>query len=115
MRVQARMCEKVAGRRNLATFCFHSRALVVNCERGDETVATDLEKLYSQHIKPLPPADRLRLLAMMAQGLTNSEAANGQQAKRSILELGGLGKEIWEGIDAQEYVNELRSEWDHRP
>lgn len=24
----------------------------------------------------------------------------------------GLGKEIWEGIDAQEYVNELRDEWE---
>ena len=28
--------------------------------------------------------------------------------KRSIMELEGLGKEIWEGIDAQEYVDELR-------
>jgi hypothetical protein len=24
----------------------------------------------------------------------------------------GLGKEIWEGIDPQAYVNELRDEWD---
>jgi hypothetical protein len=32
--------------------------------------------------------------------------------KRSITELRGLGKEIWEGIDAQEYVNQIRSEWD---
>jgi len=31
------------------------------------------------------------------------------------MELHGLGKEIWEGIDAQEYVNKLRAEWDHRP
>lgn len=35
-------------------------------------------------------------------------------AKRDIMELHGLGKEIWEGIDAQEYVNQLRSEWDDR-
>lgn len=26
----------------------------------------------------------------------------------------GLGKEIWEGIDAQAYVDDLRSEWEHR-
>lgn len=32
----------------------------------------------------------------------------------SILELRGLGKEIWEAIDAQEYVNRLRDEWDER-
>lgn len=31
--------------------------------------------------------------------------------KRSILELRGLGKEIWNGIDAQEYVNQERNSW----
>ncbi len=36
-------------------------------------------------------------------------------AKRSITELRGLGKEIWQGIDAQEYINQIRSEWDNRP
>lgn len=35
--------------------------------------------------------------------------------KHSILELAGLGAEIWEDIDAQEYVNQLRSEWNKRP
>jgi len=35
--------------------------------------------------------------------------------KRSLLELEGLGAEIWNGADAQQYVNELRKEWDHRP
>ena len=28
--------------------------------------------------------------------------------KRSLSELQGLGKEIWQGVDAQEYINELR-------
>jgi hypothetical protein len=31
------------------------------------------------------------------------------------MELHGLGAEIWQGIDAQEYVEQLRSEWDDRP
>jgi hypothetical protein len=35
--------------------------------------------------------------------------------KRNILELAGLGAEIWEGIDPQEYIDELRNDWDHRP
>ncbi|MBC8163902.1 MAG: hypothetical protein H7Z42_22055 [Roseiflexaceae bacterium] len=35
--------------------------------------------------------------------------------RRSILELAGLGAEVWDGIDPQEYVDQLRSEWDHRP
>ncbi|MGD2247066.1 MAG: hypothetical protein PVF58_01580 [Candidatus Methanofastidiosia archaeon] len=33
---------------------------------------------------------------------------------RSILELEGLGKEIWESIDAQEYVNRERDSWDSK-
>lgn len=32
--------------------------------------------------------------------------------RRSILELRGLGKEIWQGVDAQTYVDRLREEWD---
>jgi hypothetical protein len=30
--------------------------------------------------------------------------------QHNLIELAGLGAEIWEGIDAQEYVNQLRSE-----
>jgi len=29
----------------------------------------------------------------------------------SIMELRGLGKEIWEGIDAQEYIDSERASW----
>ena len=31
---------------------------------------------------------------------------------RSLMELHGLRAEIWQGIDAQQYVNELRGAWD---
>jgi len=31
--------------------------------------------------------------------------------KHSIMELEGLGKEIWNGLDAQEYVNQERASW----
>lgn len=30
----------------------------------------------------------------------------------SILELQGLGKEVWEGIDVDQYLEEERSSWD---
>jgi len=73
-------------------------------------MATDVEEIYQQQLKPLSAEDRLRLIAMLAQDLA---AAN--RRERSVMELHGLGKEIWEGIDAQEYVNSLREEWDHRP
>lgn len=31
--------------------------------------------------------------------------------KRGLLQLRGLGKHVWEGINADEYVRELREEW----
>ena len=73
-----------------------------------------LEELYEQQIKPRPLSERLRLLAMIAQDLA-VETKEEEEPKHSLMELEGLGAEIWQGIDAQEYVNELRKEWDHRP
>lgn len=73
-------------------------------------MANNLEELYQQQLAPLPSADRLKLIAMLAQGLDSAEEQH-EPARRSLLELEGLGAEIWQGIDAQEYVNELRSEW----
>lgn len=71
-----------------------------------------VEEIYQQHIKPLPSSEKLRLIAKVSSDLAENET---EKPKRSLLELEGLGKEIWEGIDAQEYVNELRNEWEHRP
>lgn len=53
-------------------------------------------------------ADQLRLLEDLAVSLRHSMSA---QPQRSILELQGLGKEIWEGIDAQNYVDQERDSW----
>ncbi len=77
--------------------------------------AISLEEFYARYIKPLAPAERLRLMAMTAQDLAQVTEQSAEKPKRSLLELEGLGAEIWEGIDAQVYVNELRKEWDHRP
>ncbi len=33
---------------------------------------------------------------------------------RSLLDLDGLGQEIWEGIDPKHYIDELRNEWGDR-
>jgi hypothetical protein len=32
----------------------------------------------------------------------------------SILDLAGLGREIWQGVNAKEYIQQLRGEWDAR-
>lgn len=75
---------------------------------------TNIETIYQQHIKPLSHDERLRLMAKMAEGLANGGKSE-LPKKRSIMELHGLGAEIWEGIDPDEYVNKLRNEWEHRP
>lgn len=73
----------------------------------------NLEQIYREHIAPLPAAEQLKLIEKVARELA---VQKGEPAKtRSIMELHGLGAEIWEGVDAQEYVNKLREEWDHRP
>ena len=33
---------------------------------------------------------------------------------RSILELEGLGMEIWKDVDPAKYINDLRDEWNNR-
>ncbi|HEY3324363.1 MAG TPA: hypothetical protein VGP72_28185 [Planctomycetota bacterium] len=75
------------------------------------------DQLY-ETIKQLPARERLRLLARVAEELAaegESENQKERPPKHSIMELHGLGAEIWQGVDAQEYVDELRKEWDHRP
>jgi hypothetical protein len=84
--------------------------LVITSKRRTATMSTlNLDRLYEQQIKPLPRVIRLQLLARIAQDLA---AADEEQTGRSIMELHGLGAEIWRDIDAQQYVNRLRDEWE---
>lgn len=76
-------------------------------------MALNAEEIYLRYIKSLSVAERLRLLEITARDL--AEIGLEDRPKRSLLELEGLGAEIWQGVDAQDYVDELRQEWDHRP
>ncbi len=71
-----------------------------------------IHELYERQIKDLPATERLQLLSLIAADL--ADVAAELSPKRSILELEGLGAELWQGVDAQEYVNSLREEWDQR-
>ena len=53
----------------------------------------------------LPPEEQLRLIHDVLSDVRHRVMAKPQ---RNITELRGLGKEIWQGIDAQEYVNQER-------
>jgi hypothetical protein len=59
-------------------------------------------------VQRLTPVDQLRLLEELAVLVRRQVTTRTQ---RSILELQGLGKEIWWGIDAQEYVDRERVSW----
>lgn len=67
-----------------------------------------VNELYMQEIRQLPAADRLQLLALIAHDLASTQSS----PVRRITELRGLGKEIWQDVDAQHYVDDLRSEWE---
>lgn len=60
-------------------------------------------------ISLLSQQDKLELLAELANQVRDGSR---EGKKRSIMELEGLGKEIWAGIDAQEYVDRERDSWD---
>lgn len=71
-----------------------------------------VEELYERYIRVLTPQQKIHPLAKIAADLAKSHA---DEKPQSILDLHGLGAEIWHGIDPQEYIDHLRSEWDHRP
>ncbi len=64
-----------------------------------------------REVRALPIQQRKELIGLIVDTLTETTPSS----SHSILELAGLGAEIWQGIDAQEYVHRLRDEWDTRP
>ena len=65
---------------------------------------TNVEALI-EAAKHLTPEDHERLLRALLQ---ESRVPAGL---RRITEIRGLGKEVWQGIDAQDYVNAERDSW----
>jgi hypothetical protein len=63
----------------------------------------------------LAAEERRELIKILVDTLGNPETNDSQGKQHSLMELAGLGAELWQGIDAQQYVDELRGEWDHRP
>ena len=71
------------------------------------TQSTTYHELLAQ-VRQLDLTSQLRLLEQLAALVRNQIEA---RPKHSILELQGLGKEIWEGIDGQKYVDRERAAW----
>ncbi len=58
----------------------------------------------------LSPEEQMRLIEDLSKFIRRRVTMT-PKPKRSILELRGLGKEIWKDVDAQEYVNQERDSW----
>ncbi|WP_199249575.1 hypothetical protein [[Phormidium] sp. ETS-05] len=69
---------------------------------------SDYNQIRTQ-VLSLTPEEQLRLIDEVLSMVRRRVVA--KPNKHSLLELRGLGKEIWEGIDAQEYVNQERGQW----
>jgi hypothetical protein len=54
--------------------------------------------------------EQIRLIEHLSS-LIRQKVTMTPKPKHSIFELRGLGKEIWNGVDAQEYVNQERDSW----
>jgi hypothetical protein len=51
-------------------------------------------------------------LKAVEDAISRAHEEAGILKRHSITELRGLGKGIWKGVDAQEYVNQERDAWD---
>ena len=74
-------------------------------------MSSNTKNIYDEHIKPLPREQQVKLLDLLRDELENGDDGG---RRHSILELHGLGKEIWQGVDPRDYVKELRDEWEER-
>jgi hypothetical protein len=76
--------------------------------------ATTVDELYDREIRTPSLPERLDL----ARRILNEAAAGdaGVEGRaRSLLELQGVGADLWSGRDAQDYVDQLRREWNGQP
>lgn len=73
-----------------------------------------LDEIYERHIKPLSVREKFRLLLLTLQELAESLPSEAVP-QHSLPELEGPGAEVWEGVEPQRFVDELRKEWDLRP
>ncbi len=70
----------------------------ISLEKDIQTEIRDMPLQYQRKI--------LDIIRLMKTGCTSIKR------KHDILELKGCGKELWNQIDAQEYIRRLRNEWD---
>lgn len=72
-------------------------------------MSTSTYKEVLRQVLHLAPEDQLELLKVLMTIVLPKVRVGPQH---SLLELEGLGKEIWEGIDVEKYIEEERNSWE---
>ena len=67
-----------------------------------------LENIYRE-ISKLNNKEKKIILSKL---ITEMKLSSQEKEKYSILDIKGVGREIWNGIEAQNYVNDERATWD---
>jgi len=68
-----------------------------------------LEKEIQHELRDLPILHQRKILDIVR---LMKKGSGSTLEKHDIMELKGCGKDIWKGVDAQQYINKLREEWD---
>ena len=68
----------------------------------------EIEQIYKKYVKKTSIKDQLKLISLISQNLSSED-----KSVNSLLELEGLGREIWDKINTQDYINDLRNEWNN--
>jgi hypothetical protein len=65
---------------------------------------------YVRGIEKLEPEQQLSLVKLLSAKL--KKQLGRKSGKRKVTELDGLGAEVWNNIDVQDYIRKERSSWD---
>lgn len=75
-------------------------------------MSPSLKELLKQ-VEQLSKEEQLELISCIADGLRSNNSQS-LENKHTIAEFQGVAQDLLNGIDATEYVNSLRGEWEER-
>ncbi|MDZ4672568.1 MAG: hypothetical protein SH821_17035 [Phototrophicales bacterium] len=69
-------------------------------------------QMMIQEVQILSLEERKQLMHILLDMIIEPVQSETELSQRSLLDFYGLGSHAYDGTDAQEYVNQLRREWD---
>ncbi len=77
----------------------------------EDEMSVNKAMVYQETLSRVMLLDVQQQLDLLAELTAMLRQAVVSPPRQSVMELQGLGKEIWQDIDAQEYVNQERDTW----